>query len=101
MLLATTRDLQTTWPVLPFAFRSLAACFFVLGLIALGYSTRISLAGKKFSEVYGDGTTMMTYRYAFQSSEPIDMTRVNERAVSLLSVFDSMAKRSRTQGQSQ
>jgi hypothetical protein len=50
---------------------SYLVCFSLLGLIALAFSTRISLSGLDFSELYGDGTGRMTYRRALPPSEQL------------------------------
>jgi hypothetical protein len=44
---------------------SFLAAFFLTGIIALGYSTRITFAGDHFPERYGDGTLTNTYKLAF------------------------------------
>jgi hypothetical protein len=92
LLLITFKDLQQHWPKLRFAFRFYLVCFFLLGLVAMGFSTRISLAGKQFSEHYGDGSAKMTYRYAFDNGLPVDMNEVNHRQVRLLRLFEPLAK---------
>lgn len=61
--------------------------FVILGIVAISFSSRISLAGKKFSEVYGDGTERMTYRYVLKNNEPVDMKLVNEKQVHILKIF--------------
>lgn len=64
--------------------------FVVLGVSAILFSTRISLSGRNFSEYYGDGTTRMMYRYAFQNGMEIDMAQVDEKWVRLLEVFEPL-----------
>ena len=52
-----------------------AALFVVTGLLSLSYSTRISLSGNQFPEVYGSDERMKsTYRAAFgQGIEPAEL----------------------------
>lgn len=61
------------------------------GLASLGYSTRISLSGRNIGEVFGDGSSRMTYRFAFQSEKPIDFDEVSEQQFSLLLEFEPLA----------
>jgi hypothetical protein len=91
MLFRTLEDLQNRWPTMRFASRSYIACFFLLGLAALAFSTRISLSGSEFSELYGDGSTTMTYRYAFQNGKAVDRGRVHDGYVRILQIFEPLA----------
>ena len=52
-----------------------AALFAITGVLSLSYSTRISLSGNQFPEVYGSDERMKsTYRAAFgQSVEPAEV----------------------------
>jgi len=52
------------FPYIPTLYSFLAA-FFLTGIIALGYSTRITFAGDHFPERYGDGTLTNIYKLAF------------------------------------
>lgn len=65
--------------------------FVALGFVAVLFSTRISLSGTEFSELFGDGSTKMTYRYAFQNGKEVDMRLVSEGKVRLLQVFEPLA----------
>ena len=63
-----------------------------LGIVALIFSSRISLAGKQFSEVYGNGSAKMTYRYALDNGLPVEMDQVMMGEVRLLEIFEPLAK---------
>jgi len=63
------------------------------GMIAVSVSTRLSLAGSEFSELYGDASSRMTYRYYFQNGRPIDIERVNMEQVRLLRIFEGAHSR--------
>ena len=59
--------------------------FFVFGLIAIAYSTRISFADSKFPDRYGDGNLRPTYCAAFQScSDNGDFRKVDAKVLRLL-----------------
>lgn len=47
------------------------AGYLTMGAAAFAYSTRLSLAGPGFADLYGDGTFRATYRAAF-SGEPLE-----------------------------
>ncbi len=66
-------------------------CYFALGIVAVGYTTRITLSGKNFSEVYADGNLKMTYRFAFENGLPVEMSKVQCRHLRLLRVFEPLA----------
>lgn len=68
-----------------------AVCYLSLGGVAIIYTTRLSLSGKNFSEVYGDGSMQMTYRFAFRNGYPVDMPKVQCRHLKLLRVFEPLA----------
>jgi hypothetical protein len=86
MLLATLGDLQNRWSVVRLACQSYLICFFLLGLVALAFSTRISLSGRDFSELYDDGTGRMTYRLAVQNGRFVHMGKVSYTQVRLRQV---------------
>jgi hypothetical protein len=86
--LEVVRFLQEDRRALRWAFGAYFAFFLALGAVALGYSTRISLSGQEFSEMYGDGTTRMTYRYALDNGRPVDMSEVDAGKVRLLAIFE-------------
>lgn len=59
--------------------------FAILGFGAIAYSTRISFAGCKFPDEYGDGYLKPTYRVAFQACQDgVDPDKVNTKALRLL-----------------
>jgi hypothetical protein len=86
--LMTVHFLQKGHRALRWAFGAYFALFLALGVVALGYSTRISLSGREFSEMYGDGTTRMTYRYALDNGKPVDIGEVDAEKVRLLAIFE-------------
>jgi len=68
-----------------------SALFCVLGLTALAYSTRLSLSGSKFPQVYGDGLLRATYRTAFNPREEFPRDQINEDALYLLQRYEPRA----------
>lgn len=64
----------------------------LLGLLALSFSTRISVAGDRVSEFFGEETTRMTYREALQNGLPVDAALVHAGKVRILRVFEPMAR---------
>jgi hypothetical protein len=59
--------------------------FATLGFVAIAYSTRISFAGSKFPDRYGDGSLRPTYCAAFQSCrDGGDSSKVNAKVLRLL-----------------
>jgi hypothetical protein len=63
--------------------------FVALGLIAIVYSSRISFAGSRFPDRYGDGTLRPTYCAAFQSCQDAgDSRKVNTKALRLLRKYN-------------
>ena len=92
MLLTAVKDLESHWPPARFAFRLYMVVFFVLGSAALLISTRVSLSGKDFSEVFGKrGERRMSYRFAFNNGEYVDMSKVDTGTVRLLRIFEPLA----------
>jgi hypothetical protein len=73
-------------------FVGFAACawFVSAGLVAMAYSTRITWAGKRFPDLYGDGTLTPSYRAAFDGRANV---AVNNEAVVLLKRYDSRAQK--------
>lgn len=53
-------------PAVRLATAAYLGLFAVLGLVGLAYSTRVSYAGDRFPDVYGDGSLTPTYRAALQ-----------------------------------
>ena len=91
LLITALQDLQDRWLILKSLFRAYAFVFFSLGVVAIIFSTRISMSGMEFSELYGNGHNQMTYRYALQNGKPVDMTEVDKDSVKILRVFEPMA----------
>ena len=77
------------WSKFPKAFLLIYCSLFVLaGVISLGYSTRISFAGSRFPDRYGDGSLRSTYCVAFQScGNSIDTSKVQPKILHLLRVY--------------
>ena len=92
LFLSAVDALMDRWPFLRYPFRSYLVIYVVLGAVSLGYSTRISLSGREFGEVFGDGTTRMTYRYAFKNGKKVDLSQVDQGSVRLLRIFEPLAK---------
>ena len=67
-------------------------CHILLGIVALAFSTRISLAGDRVSEFFGEATTKITYRQALQNGLPVEAELVHPGKVRILQVFEPMAK---------
>ena len=86
-------EIKKRWPVIQWGSLLYLVVFFILGFVALFYSSRISLSGKDFSEVYGDGHARMTYRYAFQNGKDVDLTQVDEGQLLLLGIFEPQTVR--------
>jgi len=61
------------------------------GLTALAYSTRISLAGPQFPELYGKGDFRQTYLAAYGKAH--DPASVNEDALELLKTYEPRTNR--------
>ena len=64
-----------------------AAVFVTLGVLALGYSTQISLAGNDFPDRYAGGTLAPAYRAAWADEAPPDTSAVSLRAHGVLVRF--------------
>ncbi len=75
---------------LKFAGAAMCAWFALAGLAALAYSTRISWAGNRFADVYGDGNLSLTYRAAFLGQTNV---LVNSDAMLLLRRYDTRAQK--------
>ena len=67
-------------------------CHILLGIVALAFSTRISLAGDRVGEYFGEETTRMTYREALRNGLPGDAALVHAGKVRILQVFEPMAQ---------
>jgi hypothetical protein len=62
--------------------------FCLLGMVALGYSTRLTFAGSRFPELYGDGTLRATYRTALLGESPKNADDVSPDALYLLRRYE-------------
>lgn len=67
------------------------ACFCLLGILALAYSTRITFAGSRFPDVYGDGNFRPTYKLALLGEQPKKTEQIDPDALYLLRRFDPRA----------
>jgi hypothetical protein len=72
----TFRNRATLFLCLPLAV------FLLLGIVSLAYSTRITFAGEKFPERYGNGKAIDTYRAAL--GQPHDPAKVSLEELMLL-----------------
>ncbi len=78
-------------PVLQ-AFAGYVGTFSLMGVAALSYSTWISLSGDNFPERYGDYNYRPSYKMAFRSAGPIDMSKVNCDMVRILNRYEPRAR---------
>ena len=62
--------------------------FCLLGMVALGYSTRLTFAGPRFPDLYGDGTLRATYRNAFLGESPKNAADISPDALYLLRRYE-------------
>jgi hypothetical protein len=62
--------------------------FCLLGIVALGYSTRLTFAGSQFPDLYGDGTLRATYRKAFLGESPRNADDISPDALYLLRRYE-------------
>jgi hypothetical protein len=86
---------QNRSKVLSYAVMIYVGYFSVTGLLAIGYSTRISFAGPNFSEVYGDGNLRETYRYLLGNAKAGESAAINQEAVRLFERFGGFNSKSR------
>ena len=64
------------------------SAFVLTGAVALAFSTRITFAGSKFPDVYGDGTLRPSYCAAFQTcSEAYSADEVDPQVAKLLRTY--------------
>jgi hypothetical protein len=68
-----------------FAYCSL---FGLLGILALGFSTRLTFAGARFPDLYGDGKLRGTYKVALRGETPKNGEEVDQDALYLLRRFE-------------
>ena len=62
--------------------------FCILGLLALGFSTRLTFAGARFPEIYGDGNFRDAYRIVLRGETPKNSEDVNADALYLLRRYE-------------
>jgi len=60
----------------------------LLGVRALAYSTRLTLAGPRFPDLYGDGRLAATYRMAFRGETPANPNDIDPDALYLLRRYE-------------
>lgn len=92
LMFRSVENLAKRWRSIRIVILLYVPVFLALGFVAVIFSTRISLSGTEFSELYGDGSTKMTYRYAFRNGKEVDMRRVSEEQVRLLQLFEPLAR---------
>jgi hypothetical protein len=80
------------WSKLPLA--TWAIWIVITGTVAITITTRTSLAGSDFPELYGDGSLRATYRVAFGIAHDGDMDDTSAETLHLLQQFDPRARRS-------
>jgi hypothetical protein len=68
----------------------LAYCsvYCLLGVVALGYSTRLTFAGARFPDLYGDGSLRATYRTALLGESPKNGGDVDRDSLYLLRRYE-------------
>jgi hypothetical protein len=64
------------------------ALFCLLGVVALAYSTRLTFAGARFPDLYGDGRLRATYRTALRGEMPNNVNDINQDALYLLRRYE-------------
>ncbi len=62
--------------------------FCLLGMVALAYSTRLTFAGSRFPDLYGDGTLRATYRAALLREPPKNADDISPDALYLLRRYE-------------
>jgi hypothetical protein len=62
--------------------------FCLLGIFALGYSTRLTFAGSQFPDLYGDGTLRATYRTALLGEPPKSAEDIDQDSLYLLRRYE-------------
>jgi len=73
----------------------LAYCtlFSLLGIAALAYSTRLTYAGPRFPDLYGDGNLRATYKFALLGEAPKNPSDLDPDSLYLLQRFEWRAAR--------
>jgi hypothetical protein len=59
-----------------------------VGLLALGFSTRLTFAGPRFPDIYGDGNFHDAYRIVLRGEKPNNGDDVNQDALYLLRRYE-------------
>jgi hypothetical protein len=63
--------------------------FSILGIAALAYSTRITFAGSRFADLYGDGSLRPSYCAISRScSEPVQADKVDPKVTHLIQIYN-------------
>jgi hypothetical protein len=70
------------------AIAAYCACFCLLGVLALGFSTRVTFAGPRFPDIYGDGNLRATYKLALRGEAPRSSNDVDPDALYLLRRYE-------------
>lgn len=68
------------------------ALYCLIGVVALGYTTRITLAGRGFPDLYGDGRLAATYRLALFGEAPKNPKDIDQDALYLLRRYEWRVK---------
>jgi hypothetical protein len=71
------------------------ALFCLLGIAALAYSTRLTFAGPRFPDLYGDGNFRATYKLVLLNEQPINPADIDPDALYLLHRYDRRASTER------
>jgi hypothetical protein len=89
-MLVTADQISRRYPFTPVRWLGWAAVglFVITGIGALAYSTRISFAGSKFPDLFGDGRLRATYCAALHAcAGAFDPARIDAAALHLLSIY--------------
>jgi len=62
--------------------------FCLLGVLALGFSTRLTFAGERFPDIYGDGSYRDAYRIVLRGETPNGGVAIDQDAVYLLRRYE-------------
>lgn len=82
-------DLSTNNKAFRRCLTGIFAGYILLGLLALVFSSRISLSGPMVSEYFGEETTRMTYREALQNGLPVEAKLVHPGKVEIIKIFST------------
>lgn len=86
-VLIGARRLVPSGPLRPAIF-AYCSVFCLIGMVALGYSTRLTFAGSQFPDLYGDGTLRATYRTALLGESPKNAGDISPDALYLLRRYE-------------